>query len=408
MAGIGLGLTGLASTATGAVASARTPQYLKFFNDKAPWVNQINATGKLMAKSFGLGFQSVPYSSDAAYEAVLRSSLATSKAPALFSWWSGYQIQSLVKNGLAVNLTPEWKQWSKLGVNPEIAKAFEVNGKYYGAPLYAAYWVVFYNTKVFHRYGLTPPTTWAQFMHLCAVLKSHGVAPLVSYSGPSFLGFAYFENFLIGSDPGLYDRLMAGKASYTSPGVVKVMKLWKHLIDLGYFASPNELTATDFARGKVAMMLIGQWYESSLLSAGLKPGSGYGAFLMPSSNPKAGKQVIFETGPVVVAAHSPQKALAIQALNDFMRPGIQQEWDNLQGFPPLEKAIKSENSVNLALAREVANGYKLHNRYWEATPPQISQYGSTQFIRFVLNPSQYMQVLRNIQSYASQYWKSHR
>jgi multiple sugar transport system substrate-binding protein len=63
-------------------------------------------------------------------------------------------------------------------------------------------------------------------------------------------------------------NLMAGKAKYTDPGVVKVMNLWGQMIKARYFTDPaavqfgtagtNDLIHY-FSTGKVAMMEIGSW-----------------------------------------------------------------------------------------------------------------------------------------------------
>ncbi len=99
-----------------------------------------------------------PYPSTADYQALVRAAATTSKAPALFTWWSGQQLDPLVQAGAVANLTADVKVWeAKYGLNPGVEKAYEVNGQYYGAPLYTADWVVFYNKTDYAKYHLSVP-----------------------------------------------------------------------------------------------------------------------------------------------------------------------------------------------------------------------------------------------------------
>ena len=167
-----------------------------------------------------------------------------------------------------------------------------------------------------------------------ATLKANGVTPLAATIDGRWPGFIYFEEFLLRSNPGLYQRLMAGKAKYTDAGVVSAMKLWGRLIEQGYFTDPSAVTlgtgasnfTSYFKQGKVGMVQIGTWFEPTLVAGGMKPGTDFGSFIMPNINPRAPKVVVFETGPLVVAEHGSNKADALKALDYFMsrrarRPG---------------------------------------------------------------------------------------
>jgi multiple sugar transport system substrate-binding protein len=406
-----VGLSACGSASTTSTTSAAKSITLPLANDKPTWTNWFNQIGGYMLTHYHVGFKAQPYASTSAFQAVIRAAATTPKAPPLFTWWSGDQIRELASTGAIANLTPEVKQWiTQDKLNPGIEKAFEYHGNYYGVPVYAAYWVIFYNKAVFSKYGLTPPTTWAQFLHICSVLKQHGVAPLAQYAQPSWTGFIWFENLLVDSNPTLYHELVRGKVSYLNPGIVQVMKLWKSLEDDGYFATPSNLSnpPTQFVQGKTAMMLIGSWYEPTLIQAGLKPGTGFGAFIMPPIAPHLGWQMIFETGPIVVSSHNPQKSEAIKVLSAFLQPKVQKRWDDITNFSPVESSIPQTNSVNQDIVNQMSQDQvTLHNRYWEATPPQIAVPASADLVKMSLDPSSYMQILQKIQTTAARYWSSH-
>jgi ABC-type glycerol-3-phosphate transport system substrate-binding protein len=152
------------------------------------------------------------------------------------------------------------------------------------------------------------------------------------------------------------------------------------------------------------MVEIGSWYEQSLTGAGLKPGVDYGAFIMPDINPSAGKVVIFETGPLLVSAHGPNRDLAMKAADYFMSKAGQQDWINTTGFIPARNDVKAANALDQQMVTTVSNGYTLIPRYWEATPFQIVQVAVDQFVKFMLHPGDPMPILQTIQTQADRTW----
>jgi len=383
-------------------------------NDKATWANWFNQIGKTIASSDGgVGIKSQPYSSTTAYQAVMDNLVTSPKAPALYTWWSGDQLKLLVNEHAVASITPEVNKWIKdYGLSKEVMDAYKVNGNYYGVPLYAGYWPIFYNASVFKKYNLTPPKTWAQLVHVADTLKAHGVTPFGQLVG-SWTGFIWFENILINMDPSLYNQLMLGKASYTSPGVVKVMKFWSALQKDGWFkqfngAAPTSGMEKSLAQGQIAMTLMGSWDEPTMIQDGLKPGSGFGAFVMPPIAKGLGYQMIYETGPFVVSSKSSQESSAIKAMNAFMEPTVQKKWASITNFISPESKVPGSNSVNGDLVNTVKSEHvDLLNRYWEATPPKIAVAAADEFNKEMVDPGQYMAILQDIQNnIAAPYWRN--
>jgi multiple sugar transport system substrate-binding protein len=378
--------------------------------DKTDWAPKLDAVGKLAATNYGNGFKSVPFADTTSYQTTIKQSLSGNNPPDLMTWWSGFRMEELVKSGAVADLTDEWKTYEDQGLNADLAKAFMFDGKIYGAPLNVAYWNVFYNKKVFDANGLTPPTTWDEFMHILEVLKSKNITALANPFEGRWPSFIWFEEFLVHSDPDLYEKLVVGKASYTDPGVVKAMELWKSLIDGGYFGKPGDMSKDilpEFVQGKTAMFLVGQWFSSSFITSGLKPGEDYDAFILPPINEGAGKVAIYETGPIMVSEKGTKKENALAALRNFFKKDTQQLWSESMGFPPLLPGVESKNAVTDKVFNEISTGgYRLIQRYWEATPPDISEFAVDQLGKFILQPDKYMDVLQTIEKHAKDYWAS--
>ncbi len=391
---------------------------LQLANDKPAWASWFNAAGAAAAKAVGVNWKAVPYADTTTYQAAIRTSGRTSKAPDLFTWWSGYLMSDIAGSGLAQDTSSLWNQ-NASAYDPAIRSAFNYNGKTYGAPLYTAYWVVFYNKHVFSKYGLETPTTFAQFESLAKSIRGHGIDPLGATIDGRWPGFIYFESLLAGSNPSLYNNLMAGKAKYTDPGVVKIMTLWADMIKAGDFSNPAIVTGSNpssphdenrlFIQGKIAMMEGGTWNEPNLIADGFKPGTDYGVFLMPDVTPSAGKVAIFETSPLMASSQGQHKDAAMKGLAYFMSKAGQQAWVRSSGFISARKDVPPTSAVDQQLTSTVNTGhYTLLQRYWEATPHDIVEVAVDQFDKFMLHPSDATSVLTTIQKQAGQTWASMR
>lgn len=408
----GATLPWLAAACGSGSPSASGPITLQLSNDKASWLPFFTKEGDAQRKANKISWRMNEYSDTNTYQAAIRTSGSSSKVPDLYTWWSGYLMQDIVKAGFAANVNSLWDK-NGSAYSSSLRKAFTFNGVTYGAPLYFGYWATLYNTEVFDRYNLKPPQTWSDFTELLSTLKGHGVTPLGATINGVWPGFIYFEELMIRMNPDLYQRLCAGKAKYTDSGVLEVMKVWGDLIKAGYFTNPsstqigtgNDTFIPAFKQGKVAMLQIGTWYEATMIAAGLKPGRDYKGFIWPNRSSGVGNHVIFESGPMVVAEHGAHRADAIRSLDWFMSKAGQQEWNRITGFTSARTDVPSTSSVDIALEATVkSGGYKLLNRYWEATPNQIANAACNEFDKFMLNPSDPAAILAAIQPQAAQVW----
>lgn len=377
--------------------------------DEASWTKDLEAFGKAVKGHTNLDFKVTTYPDTTTYQSTLRSALSTSEAPGMFKWWSGYRMEDLVKGGLVADLTEEWKKFEDLGLNPDLASAFTFDGKIYGIPMTSNYWVIFYNKKLYDQFNLKVPKTWEDFISNCETLKENGISPLAQNTEGRWPGFIWFEELLTKYDPDLYQDLMTGKASYTDSGVVEVMEIWKSLYDKGYFSKPLDWEsnmATEFANGKVAMFAKGDWYQNFLTGAGMTTDD-YGMFILPSIKPEAGKTVIFEASPLLIAEKSKDKDNALKATEAFFEKDVIGPWTTSKSIAPLVPGVDMPNPEVGTLIDTITNDqYKLINRYWEATPPDISEFAVDQFVRFMLKPDEYKKVLEEIDKHAKDYWKS--
>ena len=177
--------------------------------------------------------------------------------------------------------------------------------------------LVYYNKSLFAKAGVTPPTTWAQFMADCAKLKAAGVVPIELGGHDSFAAAMPLTGALsadvIGSDPHWIQQRYAGTVKFSDPNVVAAATKMRTLVTDGYF-EPDALSVsyassiTNFNAGKAAMYPMGSWYLGSIPK---NEWSNIGVFPWPTDN---GSLVIpFSLGgSMAVSSKAPDQASAFK------------------------------------------------------------------------------------------------
>jgi len=399
------GLSGLLAACGTSGGSGSSVSTLQLSNDKPTWQSWFQSEGNRVKQAVGVGWTPREYSDEQVYEAAIRTSGI--KPPDMFTWQSNYLMKDIVSAGFLTDLTGEWKKQGD-AYSAGLSNLFTFAGKTYGAPLYIAPWVVFYNMQVFDKYQLKPPTSWDEMQQVLATLKGNGIAPLGA-TVDGVWSFVMFQTLLVASDPQLYQDLLDGKVKYTDSGVVDVMNLWGQMLKAGYFTDPSSVTfstrgtnfATPFKQGKAAMVQIGTWFETNFTSAGMRPGVDYGAFIFPSVKPDVQKTVVIESGPLCVAAHGSHQADAIKTVNWFMSKEGQQAWVKLSGLISGRSDVPAPSSLDQQIMSELqSGGYQQVSRYYESTQADIVQTAIDEFQKFLLHPGDPMPILSAIQRQA--------
>ncbi len=111
------------------------------------------------------------------YNLILTTGLAGAKGPDVAQVRSYGQLQPTIasKGLLPLDGVVDLKDWDANVVKSAMGKE---DGKLYAVPLAQQTLQMFYNKDIFDKHGLTPPTTWAEFMTVNATLKKAGVTPM--------------------------------------------------------------------------------------------------------------------------------------------------------------------------------------------------------------------------------------
>lgn len=147
-------------------------------------------------------------------------------------------------------------------------------GKVYGAPQAMQTFGAFYNKKIFADNQIEIPKTWSKFLAICEKLKAKGITPLGAGFKDSWVTMHTFQyifmpNFILDQNPNYLADLYNGKAKINSPEMKGAISKFAELATKGYFQksmfSTDWMTSgTEFANGKYAMLIQGQWLPGML------------------------------------------------------------------------------------------------------------------------------------------------
>jgi raffinose/stachyose/melibiose transport system substrate-binding protein len=279
-------------------SSASSTTVIKFFHR---WPNDPKFTYfKKLVASYEAGHPGIKIQMDYvlndSYKEKIRAEVTSGDLPDVFCSWSDSFARNLVESGQIrqINdLIEKDKAWSSR-VLPSQLKGFTFNGKLYAMPMMMDAKVFVYNKAAFEKYGLTPPKTYDELIHILDVLKKNGYKmPIFEgfsdpwtvshYLGPIFYSLVPEEKSLKDYDP--------KTGTFTDPGYKKGFEYFKQLA--GYMGDQcvsigHEEARSMFSSGEVPVMFL-ETAEFKLLDNANAPDYGtFGFPVMPDGKGRSG------------------------------------------------------------------------------------------------------------------------
>ncbi len=388
-------------------SSTSGSETVDFFSDKVDDEGAYSEISELINEDIGVELNFVGYSDTTAFQTAVQQSLGQENSPGMFTWWSGYRMEDIAKSGNIEDLSSEWEEYYiPAGVNPELAEAFTVDDKIYGAPATVLYNGIYYNKEIFEKYNLDIPETFDEFLALCETLKSENVTP-IGMQDAGWASFLWFQQLIGAYNPELYTSLVNGEISYEDEKVVEVMDIWKSMLDNGYFGEPvDHMTrAKQFANGDVAMT-----YESTRFTKnldedfGLEAENDYSRFILPAMDSSQKPVIFYETSPIAISSASSEKDDAIKILREYYGEEKQQAYADQMGIGFLD-SVELGNETNQNITEKAnSDDYLSMIRYYEATPATIVDVATNSLWEFIYDPStsSIENTLKTIQSEADE------
>ncbi len=248
-----------------------TVTILDYFPGTGPADMVYAATRDAIMKEFpNIKFEHEGLTSDKAREK-LSVQMASGTPPDV-----SYMVNSLglqySNNGLLLDILPYMakdSEWSNMYV-PSAVQQYTWNGKMYLAPAQGQLGSLFYNKKVFEKFGLTEPAkAWPEFIGQIKKIRAGGTHPMIT--GGKEFRYAWLISQLLERTAGVkkMNELYRGsqKTAWNDPknGFVAALTYFKELVDAGAF--PPDVNGIS---NSVAYMMFGDhqasmWYEGTWL-----------------------------------------------------------------------------------------------------------------------------------------------
>ncbi|GAB2895644.1 extracellular solute-binding protein [Paraburkholderia jirisanensis] len=279
-----LGVVALSSlVALGAIPHAAYAQEAKVIT---AWDQQTNATSSKILRDASDRFEKQnngykvenSHVLNDAYKTKLKVAFGANQPPCVFESWGGGPLHEYVKAGQILDLTPYLQKDPAYRDRflPASWKPVTFDGKTYGvAAENASAAVIFYNKDIFQQYGLKPPATWPELMHVVQVLTSHGIAPFALANKNKWTGSMYYMYLVdrIGGPDVVRAALDGSGQGFNDPAFVEAGKYIQQLVKTGAFAQGFNGLDYDVGAsrrllyaGRAAMELMGGWEASTIQS----------------------------------------------------------------------------------------------------------------------------------------------
>ncbi len=305
-------------------------------------VEQINTEFKAANPGVQIVTESYP---DQPYQQKIKIYATARQLPDVFKYWSFTSLlKPLVDGGFVAPL--DRADFAKLGYMPGALESNVYDGKLYGIPVSADFWVIYYNKELFKEIGLSaPPTTLEGLEALAATFKAKGIIPMVTDGKDAWPLSITFDQiaFRLSGDPTLPQKALDRKIRFTDPVFVEAARKLQAFAQSGLFQ--EDLMVSDygasrnlFGQGKAAMYLMGSWELGLATDSNFSDDfhANVGAAKFPTiAGGKGNIDDLFAWfgGNYVVSASSKHRELGMKYLHYYAKRFPVLAWERQAAFP---------------------------------------------------------------------------
>lgn len=265
------------------------------------------------------------------------------------------------------------------GLVEGLVEAGTYDEQLYGMPWYAGVRSLVYNTEMFEKAGVEPPTTWAELEEAAAALKEE-YPDKIAVAVPGDAEFTVYPwVWGAGGDVATLDG-DTWTSGLDSPESQEGIEFWTGLATEGGYSSEGATTwrETDvldaFAAGDVGMAVMGSWTPGAIVDANADMEGKFAAVPIPGKDGGIAPSVLggshlsmFETAE--------DKDLAFAFIEMMTTGEFAQQWGEQSGYFPgqvslLDETLKSTDPLVAPFAEQFVDG--------GASVPAAATYGAVQ------------------------------
>lgn len=203
------------------------------------------------------------------FNAQLPTYLTGTEPPDVYTWYAGQATRDFADQDLLLDLSDVWAG-SMDAFSPALRDLSQTDsGTEVFVPTGYYWWGVYYFKSDFEELGVTPPTTWEDFLATCEAIQEQDVNPLtIGLSDNAWLASAWFDYLNLRINGGEFHLdLLSGRESFDSPEVEAVLTELARVLpyfDPAALGLSHNQAMSDFAQGHSAMYLLGAWAQPSV------------------------------------------------------------------------------------------------------------------------------------------------
>ena len=292
---------------------------ISIFHFKSLWLEPWEELMALYEKETGIKVVSDITGGDSDYPTMLKTKISANMVPDMFMI-HGFSEYEIFKDYIEPQNDAGWLENAS-----EIAKAgSKVGDTVIGMPMTVESFGIIYNKDLFAKAGIEKePATFEELVDAVNKLEAIGVTPFATGFATGWVLGQHFMNVPMSKRSDMQTYI-----SNLNEGAVKLnedsqMKEAKNLLDLVInHCTPNPLAedhqqeVTNFATGKAAMMLQGNWKENSVLT--INPDMNMGLMAIPLGPNDPYEANILSGIPFYISINSKASPEVKQACKDFL------------------------------------------------------------------------------------------
>ncbi|SHK20795.1 ABC transporter substrate-binding protein [Halomonas caseinilytica] len=208
------------------------------------------------------------YIANEAYKTRLPTLLQSDQRPDIFYSWGGEGLRDKVNAGFVRDLTePMQEGWQALYPDSAVSP-FTLDGRIYGAPLYATVVGFWANTALTEQAGIDVEAieTWEQLENAVVTLREAGITPVVvgaKDGWPMHFYWGYLATRLAGGN-GIEAAKAGEEGGFTNEDFVRAGEMLQEFAELdpfqsGFMTTTYERASGMFGDGEAALHLMGDW-----------------------------------------------------------------------------------------------------------------------------------------------------
>jgi len=273
------------------------------------------------------------------YYTKLNSQVDSGKAPELFMCDPGPHMKEVSEKGASADMSAvldsdsTWKgSFNEIFSTEKNGGIVDKEGKVKGLPICFQASCVYYNKEIFEKAGINePPKTFSELLADCEKIKKNDVTPIgVACAAGDEWCVGMIAGYLCDREGGpknLAGIKNKGEVKWDSPtykaGFKKLKELSKYFQDTAS-SDKNDPVTQNFANGKQAMLVQGQWAIGQINGAKPDFADKYGIFAFPASDSPADPEadptrIVTKTDNICLSAKAEgdKKDAAIELLKMF-------------------------------------------------------------------------------------------